>query len=234
MGFGLGRLAAAQADRRRWLQAMLAERLSADELHDEQLRYGERLGLAREMHDLMGHHLTALNLQLQLADALLQRQQPEGAATQIEKARQVAEQLLAEVREAVSSQRAERRIDLRNALRALADGIDTPTITLGLDDEAVRNLPPRTAHALLCCVQEATTNCVRHARARHLHVQLQREGKELLLRIEDDGEGAAKLSPGNGLTGMHERLAELGGSAQVLRHRPGFLIEIRCPLETAP
>ncbi len=229
LGFGLGRLTASQADRRRWMQVMLAERLSADELHDEQLRYSERLGLARELHDLMGHHLTALNLQLQLGQALLAREQPEGAAAQLEKARGVAEQLLADVRQAVSAQRAERRIDLSSALRLLAAGIDTPVITLGLDDEAVRNLPPRVAHALLRCVQEAVTNAVRHARARHLHVQLQREAEMLVVRIEDDGDGSSKLNPGNGLTGMSERLAELGGSARVLRHHPGFLIELRCP-----
>lgn len=231
LGFGLGRLSAAQAEKRRWLQAMLAERLSADELHDEQLRYGERLELARELHDLMGHHLTALNLQLQLGQALLARSQSEGAAAQLDKARGVAEQLLADVRQAVSAQRAERRIDLSSALRLLASSIDSPVITLGLDDDAVKNLAPRTAHALLRCVQEAVTNCVRHARARHLHVQLQRGDGELLVRIEDDGAGTGKLQPGNGLTGMNERLQELGGSARVLRHHPGFLIELRCPLE---
>ena len=62
LGFGLGRLTAVQAERRRWLQAMLAERRSNEQLHDEQLRYGERLEIARELHDLMGHHLAALNL----------------------------------------------------------------------------------------------------------------------------------------------------------------------------
>lgn len=231
LGFGLGRLSASQAEKRRWMQAMLAERLSADELHDEQLRYGERLELARELHDLMGHHLTALNLQLQLGQALLAREQSEGAAAQLEKARYVAEQLLADVRQAVSSQRAERRIDLSSALQLLASSIDTPVITLGLDEAVVNNLPPRQAHALLRSVQEAVTNCVRHARARHLHVQLQRSDGELVVRIEDDGEGAGKLQPGNGLTGMNERLQELGGSARVLRHHPGFLIELRCPLE---
>lgn len=233
LGFGLGRLSSAQAEKRRWMQAMLAERLSADELHDEQLRYGERLELARELHDLMGHHLTALNLQLQLGQALLAREQSEGAAAQLEKARGVAEQLLADVRQAVSRQRAERRIDLSSALQLLASSIDTPVITLGLDEAVVNNLPPRQAHALLRSVQEAVTNCVRHARARHLHVQLQRSDGELVVRIEDDGEGAGKLQPGNGLTGMNERLQELGGSAQVLRHHPGFLIELRCPLETS-
>ncbi len=233
LGFGLGRLTSAQAEKRRWMQAMLAERLSADELHDEQLRYGERLELARELHDLMGHHLTALNLQLQLGQALLAREQSEGAAAQLEKARGVAEQLLADVRQAVSAQRAERRIDLSSALQLLAKSIDTPVITLGLDEAVVNNLPPRQAHALLRSVQEAVTNCVRHARARHLHVQLQRNDGELVVRIEDDGEGQAKLQPGNGLTGMNERLQELGGSAQVLRHHPGFLIELRCPLEVS-
>jgi signal transduction histidine kinase len=229
LGFGLGRLTAAQSEKRRWLQAMLAERRSNEQLHDEQLRYGERLEIARELHDLMGHHLTALNLQLQLGQALLAREQSEGAAVQLEKARGVAEQLLADVRQAVSAQRAQGRIDLSVALRTLAAGIESPVITLGLDHEATSNLPPRTAHALLRCVQEAVTNSVRHARARHLHIQLQAEGSLLVVRIEDDGEGQAKLQPGNGLTGMRERVEELGGSAQVLRHHPGFLIELRCP-----
>ncbi|MFN7695168.1 MAG: sensor histidine kinase [Burkholderiales bacterium] len=236
LGFGLGRLTAAQADKRRWLQAMLAERLSAEKLHDEQLRYSERLVIARELHDLMGHHLTALNLQLQLSQALLARDQSEGAGAQLDKARLVAEQVLADVRQAVSHQRAQTRIDLSAALRTLAASLEAPVITLGLDDEAVSNLPPRTAHALLRCVQEAVTNCVRHARARHLHIQLQVEGASLVVRIEDDGDGQPKLQPGNGLTGMRERLQELGGTATVLRHYPGFLIELRCPrdLELSP
>ncbi len=236
LGFGLGRLTAAQADKRRWLQAMLAERLSAEKLHDEQLRYSERLVIARELHDLMGHHLTALNLQLQLSQALLAREQSEGAAAQLDKARHVAEQLLADVREAVSHQRAQTRIDLSVALRTLAASLEAPVITLGLDDDAVHNLAPRTAHALLRCVQEAVTNCVRHARARHLHIQLLVEDTMLVVRIEDDGDGQTKLKAGNGLTGMRERLQELGGTATVLRHYPGFLIELRCPrdLESAP
>lgn len=228
LGFGLGRLTAVQAERRRWLQAMLAERRSNEQLHDEQLRYGERLEIARELHDLMGHHLAALNLQLQLGQALLEREQGAQAGTQLAKARQVAETLLADVRQAVSAQRAQGGVDLSRALRLLAAGIDSPLITLGLDEDAAHNLPPRTAHALLRCIQEAVTNTVRHARARHVHIHLQTEGRELVVQVEDDGEGAPKLSAGNGLTGMNERMQELGGRAQVLRRTPGFLIEFRC------
>ena len=229
LGFGMGRLTAAQADKRRWLQAMLAERMSAEQLHDEQLRYSERLGLARELHDLMGHHLTALNLQLQLGEALLARDQSAAAAGALTKARGVAEQLLADVRQAVSLQREQARIDLSAALQALAQGIETPRIALTLDPDAVHDLGPRSAHALLRCVQEAVTNCVRHARARNLSIDVRSDGPFVLVRIEDDGQGQPKLKAGNGLNGMRERLTELGGSLSVLRQHPGFLIELRCP-----
>ncbi|TNY05988.1 histidine kinase, partial [Escherichia coli] len=79
LAFGLGRMAAAEAEKRRWLQAMLAERLAAEQLLVEQMRYTERMQIARELHDLMGHHLTALNLQLQLGGALLARADQPGA-----------------------------------------------------------------------------------------------------------------------------------------------------------
>ena len=80
LAFGLGRMAAAEAEKRRWLQAVLAEQLSGEQLLAEQMRYSERMQIARELHDLMGHHLTALNLQLQLSEALLKRNDPDGAS----------------------------------------------------------------------------------------------------------------------------------------------------------
>lgn len=234
LAFGLGRLTASQADKRRWLQAMLAERLSAEQLHDEQLRYSERLVIARELHDLMGHHLAALNLQLQLGEALAARGDAEQALPALGKARDVAQRLLADVRAAVSAQRDQSRINLRNALQALAAGIESPRIVLDLEPAAVQDLGPRAAHALLRCVQEAVTNSVRHARAHKIEVELrllrdETDGESLRVRVADDGEGALRFEPGNGLLGMRERLEELGGSLQVLRHQPGFELELRIP-----
>ena len=112
LAFGLGRMAAAEAEKRRWLQAVLAERVSGEALLAEQTRYSERMQIARELHDLMGHHLTALNLHLQLGDALLARADRDGAAQAVGKAQGVAAQLLADVRESVSQQRSSQRIDL--------------------------------------------------------------------------------------------------------------------------
>lgn len=235
MAFGLGRMAAAEAEKRRWLQVMLAERLSAEALQAEQLRYSERTLMARELHDVVGHHLTALNLQLQLGSALLQRQDDEsraGASQAVEKAREGAARLLADVREAVSQQRGSRQIDLSAALQALADGIASTRIEIDIACDA-RDLSPRVAHALLRCVQEAVTNSVRHARATRVSVVLAATGHgeeaQLQLSIDDDGHGAPTLTAGNGLKGMAERMVELGGSMQVQRQSPGFRIELRCP-----
>ena len=228
MAFGLGRMAATEAEKRRWLQAMLAEKLSAERLQAEQLRYAERALMARELHDVVGHHLTALNLQLQLGDALLKRADAEGAAQAVEKARGSAERLLADVRAAVSAERSSQRIDLSEALQALAEGIASTRIELDIAP-AARDLSPRLAHAILRCVQEAVTNSVRHARAERVRVALDTEGEQVLVTVDDDGGGAARLMAGNGLKGMAERMAELGGAMTVTRHSPGFMIELRCP-----
>ena len=237
MAFGLGRLAAAEAERRRWFQAMLAEKNSGERLQLEQLRYAERMHMARELHDVMGHHLTALNLHLQLSEALLQRHDESGAAQAVEKAKLGAAGLLAEVRAAVSRERDSQRINLEAALRTLADGIASTQIELALDPVA-QDLTPRCAHALLRCVQEAVTNAVRHAGATRVRVSLQavddhggvaENGAQVQVRVDDNGRGTRKLREGNGLKGMQERMAELGGTMQVLRHHPGFLIELNCP-----
>lgn len=231
LAFGLGRMAASEAEKRRWLQAVLAERLSGEALLAEQMRYSERMAIARELHDLMGHHLTALNLHLQLGSALLGRADGTGATQAVGKAQQVAAQLLADVREAVSQQRGTQRIDLSAALRALAEGIASTRIELELGD-AARDLGPRAAHALLRSVQEAVTNSVRHAGASRVQVCLQGIGDEVAVSIDDDGRGAPRWSEaraGNGLTGMAERMKELGGQMRVVRTSPGFRIELRCP-----
>ncbi|MBT9492646.1 MAG: ATP-binding protein [Paucibacter sp.] len=234
MAFGLGRMVAAEAEKRRWLQVMLAERLSGEQLQAEQLRYSERALMARELHDVVGHHLTALNLQLQLGSALLQRRDQGGALLAVDKARENAAGLLADVREAVSQQRLGPRIDLTTALQALADGIRSTRIALDIAP-AARDLSPRVAHALLRCVQEAVTNCVRHSRAAtvqvNLDLDLSGERRQVRVCIDDDGRGAPLLKPGNGLQGMAERMQELGGSMAVVRNRPGFSIELRCPLD---
>lgn len=150
----------------------------------------------------------------------------------MEKARLGAAGLLAEVRAAVSRERESQRINLEAALRTLAEGIASTQIELCLDPVA-QDLSPRCAHALLRCVQESVTNAVRHAGATQVRVTLivigEGDAMQVRVQVDDNGRGTRKLREGNGLKGMQERMAELGGAMRVLRHHPGFLIELECP-----
>ncbi len=229
LAFGLGRMAAAETEKRRWLQAMLAERMSAEQWQAEQMRYAERQLMARELHDVVGHHLTALNLHLQVGSALLRRDDAAAAAQSVAKAQQGAAALLADVRAAVSAERNAQRIDLSSALEALAAGISHPRIQLDIAP-AARDLGPRTAHALLRCVQEAVTNSVRHSHASEIRICLSAPSAEAVrVSVEDNGQGPRVLQPGNGLKGMAERMNELGGSMGTRSLQPGFAIELQCP-----
>lgn len=78
------------------------------------------------------------------------------------------------------------------------------------------------------------TNAVRHARAERLRIVLAVQSEpgqadEVRVSVEDDGLGAPRLEPGNGLRGMAERMGELGGSLQLSRLQPGLKTELRCP-----
>ena len=172
----------------------------------ETVRASERMRIARDLHDSIGHHLTALNLHLDLA----LRQAAGAAPDSLRTSRQLAQGLLAEVRGVVGAERGERRIDIEAALRLLCAGIPSPAIALTIGAR-VGDCSPATAHALFCCVQEAVTNAVRHAQASHLAIDIGHDGEGIAASIRDDGRGSAQLE-GNGLAGMRERVAELGGT----------------------
>jgi signal transduction histidine kinase len=198
----------------------------------EGTRQIERLRIARELHDSLGHHLTALNLQLELAERIA-----DGPVTApVGRARAIARASLDEVRRVVGAMRAPAEFDLVAALRALAGGIAAPVIHVETTPEDI-DLPPDAAHAIFRCVQEAVTNSVRHAAAASVRVHLEQAARGLTVRVTDDGEGAkGPASPaGTGMTGMRERAEELGGTIRFasLAGR-GFEVVLEVPLAAAP
>jgi signal transduction histidine kinase len=172
-------------------------------------RTAERLRIARDLHDLVGHQLTALALELEVAS-----HRPGGdGVLHVERARSITKQLLSDVREAVGELRAPKR-ELRDALLAVTAGLPRPRIDLRVDDDVV--VDDDTSLALLRCVQEVVTNTVRHADARRLEVEVTRRcDGGVRLAARDDGRGSARLEPGNGLSGIAERIAALGGTVEV-------------------
>lgn len=221
-------LALNQLKARDELRRVNSELRATQQLLAENTRIAERVRIARELHDLVGHHLTALSLNLEVASHTA-----EGKAREhTERAGSIARLLLADVREVVSDMRQDDRVDLRQAIRELASGVPEPAIHLDIPDE-LSLTDPRRAQILLRCAQEVITNAVRHAHAENLWIQLTADESGLRLEARDDGRGVTELMPGNGLRGMRERIKELGGRLEIVtRENAGFRIQAWMPPES--
>lgn len=209
------------------LRKVNSELRATQALLAENTRIAERVRISRELHDLVGHHLTALTLNLEVATHLV-----EGKALEhVQQAHSLAKLLLADVREVVSDMRDDDKVDLSDALKTLVEGVPQPRIHLDLPTELAMTDPGR-AQVLLRCAQEVITNSVRHAEARNLWVRLRPEGDGVELRARDDGRGVEKFVPGNGLIGMQERLRAIGGTLDVITAAgKGFALRARMPLQ---
>ncbi|WP_270857865.1 HAMP domain-containing sensor histidine kinase [Streptomyces rochei] len=179
----------------------------------------ERHRIARELHDVLAHSISVINVQAGVGLALLDTD-PEQARTALTTIKAKSKEALGEVRQVLDT------------LRAPGDAPRTPAPGLGRLPELVEQaasagltvevegeppaLPPGTDLAAFRIVQEALTNVVRHSGSRHARVGLAREGGALRLRVDDDGPatGAEAGGSGNGLAGMRERAAALGGTIE--------------------
>jgi signal transduction histidine kinase len=216
-----------QAQAREDQRRLNAELRATRALLAESARINERTRISRELHDLLGHHLTALSLNLEVAGHLVEGQ----AQEHVNQAHTLAKLLLSDVREAVSQLRDDDAIDMAATLRPLAAHVSALAITMDMPDPFLLDDPER-AHVLLRCTQEIITNAVRHAGARHLSLAYTLEGRCVRVQAQDDGRGATTPVAGNGLRGMRERLAAYGGQVEIdTRPHRGFALDIRLPLE---
>ncbi|MFJ6724600.1 sensor histidine kinase [Streptomyces sp. NPDC091281] len=193
----------------------------------------ERLRLARDLHDLLGHSLSLITLKSELAGRMLP-DHPDKAAQQVADIEQVSRQALVDVREAVTGYRRPRlTAELAGARAALTAAGITAEIPA---EPALGDLPEQTESALAWALREAVTNVVRHSSARRCTVELLHrhtlDGPVLELVVEDDGTGTPTPTPdqGNGLTGLTERLTQTGGTLEAVPTPHGFRLTARTPL----
>ncbi len=198
----------------------------------------ERLSIARELHDVLAHHISLMNVQAGVALHLMEKK-PEQAQIALTAIEAASREAMGELRSVLSilnrpDEPAPRapapslsRLDALVA-QAAAAGIDVET---RLEGEP-RPLPAPLDAAAYRIVQEALTNVVRHARAAHASVRIGYGPRELTLQVEDDGQGAAAKATGggNGIRGMRERVSALGGELEAapLPGR-GFRVRARLP-----
>jgi MYXO-CTERM domain-containing protein len=204
-----------ESQRERERQARLEQERRATEQ-----RTADRLRLARDLHDALGHNVALISLQSAVAAEALPARVPE------------AQQAVAEIRDISLATMTELRGTVRR-LRSLDSPVDLPA---GLNDLPAlveqargngldvriaetggqREVPDALDQVVYRIVQEALTNIIRHANAASAVVTLDRGPDALTVIIRDDGRGAAKIVAGNGIRGMTERAAELGGSLTVI------------------
>lgn len=202
-----GHYAASRERAREHLAQVNAELMATRLLLEESARAGERLKLSRELHDVAGHSLTALKLNL----ARLARDPALADREEVRVSTALADDLLAQIRQVVGALRAHDGVDLRAAFEALARPM--PGVRIGIHiEDGLRVDDIDRAETLLRCAQEAITNALRHGHAGRIDLRLHRVTDGLQLVVENDGLAPTDLRPGNGLTGMRERVEALGGT----------------------
>src|SRR5215469_936442 len=212
---------------------------------EEQLRRTseERLRIARELHDAIGHHLSLINVQsgvaLHLGDEL-----PEQARDSFSAIKHASKEALSELRSVLSVLRQEDEPAPRSPASTIArlDDLVSHAAAAGLAvrtefDGPPRPLPFSVDAAAYRIVQEALTNVTRHAGPAAAIVRVSYAERDLAVQVDDDGRGPAPGPPagnGQGILGMRERAVALGGELQAgPRPGGGFRVRARLPLDEA-
>ncbi|MFE6451057.1 sensor histidine kinase [Nocardiopsis dassonvillei] len=219
-----------------WLWDISREAVAGQRARAQLAVSEERLRFARDMHDLLGHSLSALAVKAQLAGRLVERD-PGRAGAEMAEVQVLARQALQQVRSAVSGYR---EVDLAGeteAVRAVLDAGGTRAVATGLEG---LDLPPRTAALAAWVVREGGTNVLRHSDANECQISftLARDSavgpRTLVVEVFNDrarGGGQDGRESGNGLAGLSERVAMGGGTLSAARTpEGGFLLRAVLPL----
>ncbi|MGE8258747.1 MAG: sensor histidine kinase [Stenotrophomonas sp.] len=213
------------------VEALSQQRDVALQLSQEEVRRlattAERERIGRDLHDLLGHTLSLITLKLELARKLYDRDDAR-ARQEIGEAEAIAREALAQVRSAVTGIRAS---DLAGELASARLLLECQQVHLHYT--VPPPMPVEVERGLALVLREAATNIVRHAQATQARVEFMQEGRQLVMQIRDDGRGGLQAE-GNGMCGMRERVAALGGQLQVQSGKgEGTLLTLRVPLAAA-
>lgn len=198
-------------------------------------RYTERLQIAREVHDVVGHGLAVINMQAGIALHVLDKR-PEQAAVALEAIKQASKDSLEELRATLALYRqADEPRHPAAGLRQLDDLVAT-TVASGLSvkvetDGTPAELPATVDHAAYRIIQESLTNVLRHAGAASAEVLVTYEPDAVSITVTDDGRKFSAGSAGHGIQGMRERAAAMGGTLDAgPRTDGGFAVRARLPI----
>jgi signal transduction histidine kinase len=203
----------------------------------------ERVRIAREVHDVLAHGISVINVQASVALHLIE-EQPEQARTALTAIKNVSKDALRDLRSVLAALRQPGEPPERVPTPSLAnlDHLVTRTAAAGLEVRTeiagpLERLPASVDLAAFRILQEALTNVIRHADTSTATVRVANDGEVLVLEVEDDGRGLASGGDdglGTGIQGMRERAVALGGAVDAgSRPGGGFRVVARLPLDGA-
>lgn len=189
------------------LERQNSELVAARALVARQSQTEERLRIAGDLHDTIGHQLTALRLNLEA----LAHQAPEAMQESIQRSQHLSQNLLEEIRSIVRRMADDDGKDLEAAILEL--GNMTPEISIKVSS-ALPHLVPELAHQLVFCIQEAISNAIRHGDATQIDIRYE----EPVFQISDNGRGldTDNYRPGFGLNNVDKRLSLFDASAELV------------------
>jgi signal transduction histidine kinase len=192
----------------------------------------ERNRLAREIHDGLGHYLTAINIQLKAAQAM-SVQDPSAAQTALQNAQTLTGEALSDVRRSISALRADPSTNrpLAETLNLLLAETRAADLRANLEVAGTpRPLAQQVEFTLYRVAQESLTNVRKHANAGKVDLRLDYLERAVRLSVEDDGVGSGDASGGFGLVGLQERVNLLNGSLRVeTAPGSGFRLSVEIP-----
>jgi signal transduction histidine kinase len=217
------------AEARGSAQRLLAQERAARAAEAESAALAERARIAREIHDVLAHSLSAQLVHLEAARLLIERgADREQILERVVAARGMARDGLAETRQALSALRGE-LTPLEEFLSELVGTNDGAEITISGE---CRPLPAEASQAVRRVAQEALTNVRKHAPGAKVRVRLDYGEEQVTLDVRDSGGAPGELTGsggGYGLLGMRERAELLGGSLEAGPHEEGFAVTLRVP-----
>ena len=205
----------------------------------------DRLRVARDLHDVIGHNISLINVQASMGLDLIDSQ-PEQARAALSAIKSASKEALQELRTMLTTLRQ----DDDDAPRSPAPGLDrlpelielTRAAGLTVDVAVAGKAPPLPAAVQLAAyriIQESLTNVARHAGRARVTVRVTYDDTNMNVQIDDDGTAppgrAAAIGTGSGITGMRERATALGGNLSAgFRRGGGFRVSARLPVRSAP
>lgn len=196
----------------------------------EQSRRDERRKIRQDLHDKMGHELAAMNINLQLLEHKFPNKSAEETSTLMQ-AQDSCQRLFSTLGTVVGELRKQTNAQFYDQLEQMITNV--PSLKIELECEpSLKIQDDIIADNLLCCIQEALTNILKHSHAKKAWVNIHYDAGDLNVSIRDNGKSNDQIKVGNGLTGIQNRMATIGGSASSeIAEQGGFQVALNLPRE---